>query len=47
MSPWDWYLGGEPLRNGLQVGDSLLLLGLTAVLVAAGTWAFGHRDVSV
>jgi ABC-2 type transport system permease protein len=47
VSPWHWYLGGEPLKNGLQAGDSLLLLGATLVLVAAGTWRFNHRDVAV
>jgi ABC-2 type transport system permease protein len=47
VSPWHWYLGGEPLKNGLQVGDSLLLLAVTLVLVAAGTLVFNRRDVAV
>jgi ABC-2 type transport system permease protein len=47
LSPWHWYLGGEPLTNGLQAGASLLLLGVTVVLVAAGTWRFNRRDVAV
>ena len=47
VSPWHWYLGGEPLKNGLQVGDSLLLLGVTVVLVLCGTWLFNRRDVAV
>jgi ABC-2 type transport system permease protein len=47
LSPWHWYLGGEPLKNGLQTSDALLLLAVTAVLVAAGTWVFNHRDVAV
>ena len=47
VSPWHWYLGGEPLKNGLQAGDALLLLAVAAVLVAAGTWAFNRRDVAV
>jgi ABC-2 type transport system permease protein len=47
VSPWHWYLGGEPLKHGLQAGDSLLLLAVALVLVAAGTWAFNHRDVAV
>jgi hypothetical protein len=46
-SPWRWYLGGEPLKHGLQAGDSLWLLVVTVVLVAAGTWIFSHRDVAV
>jgi ABC-2 type transport system permease protein len=47
LSPWHWYLGGEPLKHGLQVGDSLLLLAVTVGLVAAGTWRFNRRDVAV
>ena len=47
VSPWHWYLGGEPLKHGLQAGDALLLLAVTLVLVAAGTWRFNRRDVAV
>jgi ABC-2 type transport system permease protein len=47
LSPWHWYLGGEPLKHGLQVGGSLLLLAVTVGLVAAGTWRFNRRDVAV
>lgn len=39
--------GGEPLKNGLQTGDALLLLAVTVVLVAAGSWRFNRRDVAV
>ena len=47
LSPWHWYLGGEPLKHGLQAGDALLLLVVTMVLVAAGTLLFNRRDVAV
>jgi ABC-2 type transport system permease protein len=47
LSPWHWYLGGEPLKHGLQVGGSLLLLAVTVGPVAAGTWRFNRRDVAV
>jgi ABC-2 type transport system permease protein len=47
VSPWHWYLGGEPLKNGLQAGDSLLLLAVTLVLVAVGTVVFNRRDVAM
>ena len=47
LSPWHWYLGGEPLKHGLQAGDALLLLVVTLVLVAAGTLLFNRRDVAV
>ncbi|MFS8478666.1 MAG: ABC transporter permease [Micromonosporaceae bacterium] len=47
LSPWHWYLGGDPLVNGLQPRGSALLLAVTAVLVAAGVRAFARRDVAV
>ena len=47
LSPFHWLTGGDPLRNGLQVGGSLLMLGLVVVLVAAGSWAFSRRDIAV
>ncbi|WP_027340994.1 ABC transporter permease subunit [Hamadaea tsunoensis] len=47
LSPFQWYLGGEPLKHGLQWGDSGLLLLVSAVLVAAGTARFTRRDVAV
>lgn len=46
VSPFHWYLGGDPLVNGVQVGGVLLLAGSAAVLVAAGTWAFTRRDLA-
>ena len=47
LSPFQWYLGGEPLKNGIQWGDSALLLGVSVVLVAVGTWRFRQRDIAV
>jgi beta-exotoxin I transport system permease protein len=47
ISPWHWYLGGQPLRNGLQAEGSLLLLGTALALVVAGTWLFNRRDLAV
>lgn len=47
ISPWHWYLGGSPLRHGVQWVDCAKLAGLAAVLVAVGTWAFGRRDIGV
>lgn len=47
LSPWHWYLGGQPLVNGLQLADAGLLLAVTVALVAFGTWAFGRRDIAV
>jgi ABC-2 type transport system permease protein len=47
FSPFDWYLGGEPLTNGVQWGHAALLLGLAVLFVAAGTWRYHHRDIAV
>jgi ABC-2 type transport system permease protein len=47
LSPFHWFIGGDPLSNGLQVGHSLLLLAMAAVLAVAGTYAFTRRDVAV
>jgi ABC-2 type transport system permease protein len=47
LSPFHWYLGGDPLVNGLQVDGVLLLLAATATLAAVGTWAFTRRDIAV
>ncbi len=47
FSPFNWLNGNNPLRNGVDGADALLMLGLTVVLVGAGTWAFGRRDVAV
>ncbi len=47
LSPFHWYLGGEPLRNGVQWGGVATLVLVSAALVAAGTAAFNRRDVAV
>ncbi len=47
VSPFQWFLGGEPLKHGLQWGDSALLLAVAVALVFAGTWRFQRRDVAV
>jgi ABC-2 type transport system permease protein len=47
FSPFDWYLGGEPLKHGVQWGDAGLLLGLCALFVALGTMRYNRRDIAV
>jgi beta-exotoxin I transport system permease protein len=47
LSPFHWYLGGDPLSRGLDAGGTLLLLGVAAALVAIGTVVFERRDVAV
>src|SRR6478672_8683126 len=44
-SPWDWALGGDPL-TGTTDAWRYLALGVPAVLlILAGGWLFGRRDV--
>jgi beta-exotoxin I transport system permease protein len=47
FSPFDWYLGGEPLKHGVDLAHGGLMLGLAAVLVALGTWRYNRRDIAV
>jgi ABC-2 type transport system permease protein len=46
ISPFHWYLGGDPLSNGVQTGGVLVLLITTVVLVTAGTALFTRRDLT-
>ncbi len=47
LSPFHWLTGGSPLRNGVQLGNALVMLGLAVLLVAVGTWRFERRDIAV
>ena len=47
VSPFHYYSGGAPLRNGLQVADALVLAVASVVLVVAGGLRFDRRDVAV
>lgn len=47
VSPFHYYLGGEPLRSGFQVVDSLILLAASLMLVGIGVLGFERRDVAV
>lgn len=45
VSPWDWALGGDPLKSATEAWR-YLVLGIPALaLVGIGAWAFGRRDV--
>jgi ABC-2 type transport system permease protein len=47
LSPFYYYLGGDPLRNGFDlVGLAVLALGALALLGLA-VWGLGRRDVAV
>jgi ABC-2 type transport system permease protein len=45
LSPFYYYLGSDPLNNGMAWGDAGVLLGLTAALVALAYPAFNRRDL--
>ncbi|GII84145.1 ABC transporter permease [Sphaerisporangium siamense] len=47
LSPFHYYSQGNPLVNGLPVGDYLILLAATAVLLLTAVLAFDRRDVGV
>lgn len=45
LSPFDWYLGGDPLVTGMPWGDAALLAGLTVLLGLAAIPLFNRRDL--
>jgi ABC-2 type transport system permease protein len=47
LSPFGWLIGERPLANGVHAGAALTMAGLIVLLVGAGTWRFGRRDVAV
>ncbi|HEX3812569.1 MAG TPA: ABC transporter permease subunit [Mycobacteriales bacterium] len=47
LSPYHWYTGGEPLRNGLQLGGCGLLIGVTVLALAAAVVLLDRRDINV
>jgi ABC-2 type transport system permease protein len=47
VSPFHYYSGGQPLRNGVAVVDVAVLLVTSVVLVAIGGLALDRRDIAV
>lgn len=47
VSPWYHALGVDPLVKGFSTVHLLVPLGLTAVVVLLGVYAFGRRDLAV
>lgn len=47
ISPFRYYSGGEPLRNGLQAVDLGVLVVASLVTVVIGGYLFDRRDVAV
>jgi ABC-2 type transport system permease protein len=47
VSPWGWYLGNDPLSNGIDVVGYGLLAALTLAAAASGLLRMRHRDLGV
>lgn len=45
LTPYHYYIGGQPLRHGLQIADATVLAAFTVLLVAAGAWRLNRRDL--
>lgn len=45
-SPWDWALGGDPLTNPTEAWRYAALAVPAVLMVLAGAWLFGRRDVN-
>lgn len=46
VSPFSWYLGGDPLTNGIQWTHCALLAGLSVCCAVVGIWGFHRRDLA-
>ncbi|MEV4708654.1 ABC transporter permease subunit [Actinoplanes sp. NPDC049316] len=46
VSPFHYYIGGEPLRHGVQWADAAILLATAGLFVAAGAFWFNRRDIN-
>jgi ABC-2 type transport system permease protein len=47
VSFFSYYNSEDVLLNGLNIGNMVLLLGVTAALVVGTVWSFNRRDVGV
>ncbi len=47
LSPFYYYIGADPLTNGLNPGHVAVLIGLTVALVAVALFTFNRRDLAV
>ena len=45
LSPFYYFIGGDPLTNGLNALHGLVLLGLTAAALGVALFTFERRDV--
>jgi ABC-2 type transport system permease protein len=45
FTPWRWYIGEDPLANGVDWVGIAVLAGATAVLLLVGVWGFNRRQL--
>ncbi len=45
LSPFHYYIGGEPLRHGMQWADAGILVAVSVLLVTVGFLRFNLRDL--
>lgn len=46
LSPFHYYIGGEPLKNGFVWSDTAILAAANVVLVALSIWVINRRDLN-
>jgi ABC-2 type transport system permease protein len=46
LSLFRYYMGGDPLRNGINLPDAAILLAVAAVFLAASVVVFDRRDLA-
>lgn len=47
LSPFFYYLGGDPLRTGVDLGDLAVLATIPLALLTVGVWSLNRRDIAV
>jgi ABC-2 type transport system permease protein len=46
LSPFYYYIGNDPLRNGLDLAHASILVAITVVLLGLALIAFERRDLT-
>jgi ABC-2 type transport system permease protein len=47
LSPYYYYLSGDPLRNGFDLGGLAVLAGIALALLGLAIWGLNRRDVRI
>jgi ABC-2 type transport system permease protein len=46
LSPFYYYLGGDPLRTGVDLGHVAVLAAIPLVLLGVALWSLTRRDIA-